>query len=188
MLGVDKITEWYWDKRMLYVHVPASRSNENRKNKEGLKFNGSHKTHLFVYTPNEKPMMRQFLCGCNSCINFNFKDCEKVENINAEKENLNPQNEDEDDEAGKEECELDEDCPFPEDDSPVYDFIEPTTFISILSNNVNHERKLQRRICMIPIIIASNREKSILKGIIWKKLKKRKIIFGILYLRTKLYL
>ena len=89
--------------------------------------------HLFTYTLNEKPpQMKQFLCDCEMCLQFKFEECEKK---NEER------NEDADVEIETELCRLDEDHPDADtlDDSPAYNFIEVPAFVSMLSNDKNHE-------------------------------------------------
>ena len=121
------------DTRMLYCHIPAWKTNENRKENAEIVMNGCTKHHLFIYTPNEKaPKMKQFLCDCEMCLQFRFEECEKK---NEER------NEDAVVEIERELCRLDEDNPDADtlDDSPAYNFIEVPAFVSMLSNDKNHK-------------------------------------------------
>ena len=47
-------------------------ARKHREMKDGLKINGCVKNQLFVFKPNQKPLVKQFFCDCEKCLNFEF--------------------------------------------------------------------------------------------------------------------
>ena len=35
------------------------------------------KQHLMVFTPTDDIFLKEYLCSCSSCLQFNFKECSK---------------------------------------------------------------------------------------------------------------
>ena len=83
--------------------IPESKTHRNRNEKIQLPLIGCMKCHLFVFSPNMPPQMKQFLCDCQMCIQFRFDDCEKKLLSNISKEDRRTE-EDMEDEC----CEMDD--------------------------------------------------------------------------------
>ena len=123
---------------MLYRLIDDDLARTNREMKDGLKINGCMKNQLFVFKPNQKPLVKQFFCDCEKCLNFEFHICERDEGNTSEyvveKEVENVENNVES--WSTENCLLDD---VEDQYSYVYDFITEDSFINVLTYDQNHD-------------------------------------------------
>ena len=65
---------------MYYKTIHPEPLGETRQNAEEMKIDQCMNMYLFVFKPKEtKVYMKEYLCDCTSCLEFNFDACEKTE-------------------------------------------------------------------------------------------------------------
>ena len=59
-----------------YTHLPSDNVVKSRiENNESMIMKDCMKQHLMVFTKNEPVLCKEYLCSCNSYLEFNFKEC-----------------------------------------------------------------------------------------------------------------
>ena len=110
-------------KHMAYHVVDPEKVDQKRMSKKDLVIKDCMRHHLFVYNPrNDNVLMREFLCDCTACLQFDFQNCIHDSATDAG---------DSSEHESEKECMLDEDeadyC------KKMYDFIDAPSFVACVS-------------------------------------------------------
>ena len=118
------------DPRMSYSVIDQAAVDRKRMEKKARKIDGCMVKHLFDYKPGESGIYAtEFLCDCDSCLNFCFEDCFRKETPLEE----SMLNESETSNVTTDDCYLDDSN---EDRGQhVFEFVSIPSFVAVVSYN-----------------------------------------------------
>ena len=86
------------------------------------------KQHLMVFTPTDDIFLKEYLCSCSSCLQFNFKECTKESLLNDVSLTDDVESYDESD---------DDDDGIDKRTEQIFNFVDVPSFISLFSGSPN---------------------------------------------------
>ena len=108
-----------------YEHIPSE--DVRIMQKDSIIIRNCMKQHLIVFTPTDGIFLKEYLCSCSSCLQFNFKECtkESLPNDVSLTDDVESYDESDDGDDGIDKTEQ------------IFNFVDVPSFISLFSSSPN---------------------------------------------------